>query len=92
MQKNFSGVYIDIDTIKTGENISFFRKMNGLSQADLAEIVNVSTKTISYWERGLRLISIVHLASLSYVLGVKTDDILCYTAKDVILLLFVIYC
>ena len=78
-------VHVDIDTIKTGDKLYSLRKGKGYSQNKVAKMVGVSTKTISNWEQGHKLFTLKHLAKLSYIYGVKTDDILCLTAEDVVL-------
>lgn len=42
-----------MDTKKTGRFISALRKEKGYTQAALAEILNVSNRTISKWENGV---------------------------------------
>ncbi len=82
----------DITPIKIGDRLYSLRKGKGLSQARLAERVGVSTKTVSNWETGAKLFSISHLITLSNVLEVKTDDILCLTAEDVVLHILSLFC
>lgn len=36
-----------------GEFISILRKTNGMTQKELADLVNVSDKAVSRWERGV---------------------------------------
>ena len=43
-----------MDTIKIGRFIAANRKKKGLTQAQLAEKVGVTSKTISRWENGNR--------------------------------------
>ena len=82
----------DITPIKIGGRLYSLRKGKGFSQARLAECVGVSTKTVSNWETGTKLFSISHLITLSNVLEVKTDDILCLTAEDVVLHTLSLFC
>jgi len=63
--------------INIGENIAALRKKKGLTQTELAEKLYVSNKTVSKWERGAGYPEITQLASLSRILGVKIDDLLC---------------
>lgn len=90
MNNSIIDASIGIDALKTGDNIHYFRKAKNLSQMNLAEMVGVSPRTISNWEQGRKSFSVIHLVKLSYVLGVKTDDILCSTAEDVVLFLPII--
>ncbi len=80
---SYADVCHDILANKIGEKIYTLRSRRGLTQERLAELVGVSTKTISYWERNIRRLSIEHLMILSMVLEAKTDDILCLPAEDV---------
>lgn len=86
MAKKIYDVRCDIDMFKTGMNISNFRIEKGYSQADIAEMLHVSSKTVSNWERGIKLISLKHLAVLSYVLDTTTNDLLSLTAEKVVTL------
>ena len=44
-----------MDQIKTGKFISTLRKERELTQIQLADIIGISDKTISKWERGAGL-------------------------------------
>lgn len=65
-----------------GELIYSKRKENGLSQEQLAEILQVARQTISKWETGeiipdvesLRKLAIALEFSIDEVLGVEVDD------------------
>ena len=59
-----------------GENIQRFRKAAGLTQAQLAEKINVSTAFISQVEQGDKFVSIKVLAALSETLHVSYDALL----------------
>ena len=59
-----------------GATISVLRKKCGLTQADLAEKLSISNKTISKWENGQGYPDITHLPILSKLLGVSIDDLL----------------
>jgi len=59
-----------------GEKISSLRKAKGLTQAQLAEILNVSNKTISRWETGEGYPEITLLVPLAKTLGVTVDALL----------------
>ena len=59
-----------------GATISALRKKNGLTQAELAEKLNISNKTVSKWENGQGYPDIVHLPMISKLLGVSVDDLL----------------
>ncbi|MBQ6900531.1 MAG: helix-turn-helix domain-containing protein [Firmicutes bacterium] len=59
-----------------GEKISALRKAKGLTQAQLAESLNVSNKTISRWETGEGYPEISLLMPLAKALGVTVDALL----------------
>jgi transcriptional regulator with XRE-family HTH domain len=58
-----------------GGRISERRKALGLSQARLAERVNVSTETISRLETGATMPSLTRLAAIARVLDVELPDL-----------------
>ena len=53
-----------------GTRVHYLRKLAGLSQEQLAEVVGLSTKTISYIENGKNSISLSKLPLLAKGLGV----------------------
>ena len=59
-----------------GTTISAFRKKNRLTQAELAEKLNISNKTISKWENGQGYPDITHLPMLAKCFGISIDDLL----------------
>ena len=59
-----------------GASISALRRKSGLTQADLAEKLNISNKTISKWENGQGFPDITNLPLLAKLLGVSIDDLL----------------
>ncbi|MDE6110704.1 MAG: helix-turn-helix domain-containing protein [Eubacterium sp.] len=59
-----------------GEMISYLRKEKGMTQNDLAEIVNVTDKAVSKWERNLSCPDINSIPKLAEVLGVSADELL----------------
>lgn len=68
------GVFLDCN--KAGELLSCLRKEKNMTQRKLAEILNISDKTVSKWERGLGLPDVSLLKELSNTLGVNIDRIL----------------
>ena len=56
-----------------GERIATFRKRAGISQAELAKRINVSTSTIGMYEQGRREPSIEVLIALSEEFNVTID-------------------
>ena len=65
-----------MDSIKTGNLISRLRKEKCLTQKQLGEILNVTDKTVSKWERGQSLPGVDILTPLAKVLGTTTDILL----------------
>lgn len=60
----------------TGEKIAAQRRRTGLSQAALAENLNVSRQAVSRWEANESLPDPDKLVQLSQVLGVTPNDLL----------------
>lgn len=69
---------------KIGKFIAQKRKEKNLTQAELAEKLNVSDKAISKWERGICLMDMSLLIPLSEILDVTVNEILAgeMIAKD----------
>ena len=59
-----------------GQRIKNFRKNAGLSQADLAAKIGVTSQTVSKWECDVGLPDIIQIVPLADVLDVSTDAIL----------------
>lgn len=64
-----------MDIKKIGTSIYNLRKSKNMTQKQLADLLNISDKTISKWERGLGYPDISFLPELSSVLCVSIDDI-----------------
>lgn len=62
-----------MDAILIGENIARLRKMQGLTQQELAERLNVSNKAVSKWENGQGYPDIEHFPVLANLFGVSVD-------------------
>lgn len=58
------------------ENIKKYRKLNKMSQEDLAIQMHVVRQTLSKWENSLSVPDADQLISLAAVLGVSADDLL----------------
>lgn len=65
-----------MDCRKVGELIFNLRKEKNMTQKQLADIMNISDKTISKWERGLGCPDVSLLGELSEILGVNIEGIL----------------
>lgn len=59
-----------------GENIRKYRKLNNMSQDELAEKLNVTRQSISLWETGQTQPSIDNIIALAKLFNIATDDLL----------------
>ena len=59
-----------------GRGLAALRKKRGYTQAELAEKLNFSDKTISKWENGLGYPDITVLPVLAKLLNVSADELL----------------
>ena len=70
-----------------GQQIRKHRKARGLSQEQLAEMVNISTTHMSHIETGNTKLSLPVLVDIANALDVRTDDLLdrsLYTVGDAV--------
>ena len=65
-----------MDNVKIGNLIYKLRKEKNLTQLQLAEMLHISDKTVSKWERGLGCPEISLLADLSRVFEVDLEKLL----------------
>ena len=65
-----------MDTYITGSTIKTLREKKGLTQAHLAEVLGVSSKTISKWETAKGLPDITLIEPLANVLGVSVMELM----------------
>ena len=65
-----------IDKLQTGKRISVLRKKSGMSQADLAEKLNITTQAVSKWECGQTLPDVDSLIELSWIFDVSINNLL----------------
>lgn len=63
------------------DNLVQLRKINRMSQEELAEKVEVSRQTLSKWETGESLPDIEKCMLLAEVFGVTLDDLVNYDSK-----------
>lgn len=59
-----------------GERIAYLRQKRGLTQSALAELLGVSDKAVSKWERGISRPEVTILSDLSSALGVTADELI----------------
>lgn len=65
-----------MDLEKIGRYIAGKRKARGLTQRELAEILNMSDKSVSKWERGVCLPDVSVYAALCDALGISINEFL----------------
>ena len=65
-----------MDYYAIGQQIRKSRKARGLSQEQLAEMVNISTTHMSHIETGNTKLSLPVLVDIANALDVRTDDLL----------------
>ena len=65
-----------MDQEKIGKFILFLRKEKGLTQTELGEMVGVSDKAVSKWERGICIPDSTKLNSVASVLGITSIELL----------------
>ena len=65
-----------MDAEKMGKFIASIRKDNNLTQAALAQKLNVTVQAVSRWERGIGYPDITTLEPLAHALNVEMDELL----------------
>ena len=65
-----------MDQLKIGKFIAERRKMNGLTQMQLSEKLNITDRAISKWENGKSLPDSSIMLELCEVLGITVNDLL----------------
>ncbi|MDO5559016.1 MAG: helix-turn-helix domain-containing protein [Oscillospiraceae bacterium] len=71
-----------MDCIKVGRLIHSLRTEKSMTQKQLAQLMNISDKTVSKWERGLGCPDVSLLAELSVILGTNIEKILSGTLDE----------
>lgn len=66
-----------MDQGKIGKFIANLRKEKNLTQEDLADKLNITSKSISRWENGRTLPDISLMQDLCQILGVTVDELIC---------------
>ena len=68
-----------------GLQIAYFRKLNCLTQEDLADKLGVSTQAVSKWEQQINYPDITLLPSLAKLFSISIDELFNYKSeKEVI--------
>lgn len=65
-----------MDNVKTGELIKELRKEKGMTQKELAQMLHITDRAVSKWERGLNAPDIGLLEPLAAALGVSILDLI----------------
>ena len=65
-----------MDQIKIGKFIAECRKQKNLSQLQLADMLNITDKAISKWERGISKPSSSIMLELCEILGINVNELL----------------
>lgn len=63
-----------MDKASIGRKIRAARQKLGLSQAEFAELIGTSAKTLSSWERGAYLVDVIMLNTIASVSGLTLND------------------
>ena len=66
-----------MDQIKIGKFIAERRKLKSLTQAQLAEKLNITDRAVSKWENGRSLPDSAIMLELCEILGITVNDLLC---------------
>ena len=72
-----------MDQIKTGKFIAECRKKKNLTQAQLAEKLNITDRAISKWETGKAMPDSNIMIELCYILGISVNEVLCGEMIDI---------
>ncbi|MCC8072984.1 MAG: helix-turn-helix domain-containing protein [Clostridiales bacterium] len=65
-----------MDSAKTGALIAELRKKKGLTQIQLADLLSISNRTVSKWEKGDGFPDITLIPKIAELLGVTADELL----------------
>ena len=63
------------------QNLALYRKLHGFTQAQLADAIGYSDKSVSKWERGEGTPDIFLLLTLSEIYGVTVSELVGQTEK-----------
>ena len=65
-----------MDQIKSGKLIAKLRKEKGLTQGDLGDMVGVSDRSVSKWERGISFPNVAIINEVCNILGITSNELL----------------
>lgn len=58
-----------------GERIAYYRRLNAMTQEELAQKVNVSTQAVSKWEQKITSPDIMLLPELASIFNISIDEL-----------------
>ena len=58
-----------------GEQIAYYRRLNAMTQEELAQKLNVSTQAVSKWEQKITSPDITLLPKLASIFRISTDEL-----------------
>lgn len=64
------------------ENLRLYRRLHGFTQAELADVLRYSDKSVSKWERGEGLPDVTVLLALSEIYGVTVSELIGQTPRS----------
>ena len=71
-----------MDTVKIGKYIAGKRKALGMTQAQVAEKLGMSNKSVSKWERGICLPDVSVYMALCEILGISLNEFIAGEKSD----------
>ncbi len=70
-----------MDSVKIGRFLAALRKDKGYTQQNVADMLNISNKTVSRWEQGAGYPEVTIIPALAEIYGVTTDELLAGEAR-----------
>lgn len=67
---------------KIAKNLTYYRKVSGLTQAELAEKINYSSKSVSKWESGNGVPDVYILLQLARLFGITLNELVGETPTE----------
>ena len=67
---------MELDNMRLGKRIKSIRKLRGVSQMELSEIIDCSPNHLSYIENGNRSMSLASFVRMANALGTSADELL----------------
>ncbi len=58
-----------------GERIAYYRRLNAMTQEELAQKLNISTQAVSKWEQKITSPDIMLLPELASIFNISTDEL-----------------